>query len=58
MSKSKDLWRVLRCSYHRRSAVIADLVAEGFVIHDTFLNTAGVRDNEEFNIVARRLEAA
>lgn len=57
-SRSKDMWRVIRCALHRRRATIADLKAEGFVIHDSYLNTAGVQEREEFTIVAKRVAAA
>lgn len=57
--KSKDMWRVLRCAYHRRNRAIADLQRDGFEVHDSYLNTgSGVRDSEEFTIVAKRLAAA
>jgi hypothetical protein len=51
------MWRVLRCAYHRKSKAIADLCEQGFVIHDTYLNSGSVRDNEEFVIVAKRVLA-
>ena len=51
------MWRVLRCAFHYKSRAIADLKDEGFVVHDMYLNTAGVRAHEEFTIVAKRVPA-
>jgi TolB-like protein len=54
-SKSKDLWRVLRCAFHYKSRVTEDLESQGFEIHDSYLNTGSVREAEEYVIVAKRV---
>lgn len=51
------MWRVLRCAYHRRKRTMEDLRKEGFVVHDSYLNTSGVQPHEEFTIVAKRVTA-
>lgn len=57
-AKSKDMWRVLRCAFHYKARVIEDLTQQGFEVYDTYLNTAGVQEREEFTIVAKRIVAA